>query len=288
MVSIAINSIINGILLGGVYALLAVGLNLLFGVLKLIHLAYGQCVMMGLYFLYFLVSTLGLPFWLGAIITIIATGIIGIFIHIFVVQPLLNAPRLNQLLALAGLIFVFENLALVIWGADYRSIQLTLPVVSLAGFYIRLPYLIAFFGGLVTLALLYVFLNKTYRGLSIRAIAQDLDGVQLMGVNPTVNYYTTMALGGILTGIVAVFFAPIYSVHPHFGGSFTILAFIIVVFGGMGNLLGGFIAAFIMGIVTSLAAFLTTTEIADIIVLTIFILIMLIRPQGIMGVRETR
>jgi branched-chain amino acid transport system permease protein len=288
MLNLVINSIINGILLGGVYALLAMGLNLLFGVLKLIHLAYGQCVMMGLYFLYILVAVLGLPFYLGAIVTIIATGVLGILIHIFVVKPLINAPRLNQLLALAGLIFVFENLALVVWGADYRSIQITLPVVSVSGFYIRMSYLIAFFGGLITLAFLYLFLHKTYLGLSIRAISQDLDGVKLMGVNPAINYYITMALGGILTGIVAVFFAPIYPVHPHFGASFTMLAFIIVVFGGMGNLLGGFISAFIMGVVTSVAAFLTTSEIADIIVLTIFILVMLVRPQGIMGVRETR
>ena len=288
MLNLVINSIINGILLGGVYALLAIGLNLLFGVLKLIHLAYGQCVMMGLYFLYVLVAVLGLPFFLGAIGTIILTGLLGIIIHIFVVQPLINAPRLNQLLALAGLIFVFENFALLIWGADYLSIQITLPVVSIAGFYIRMSYLIAFFGGLITLALLYLFLHKTYIGLSIRAISQDLDGVKLMGVNPITNYYTTMALGGILTGIVAVFFAPIYPVHPHFGGSFTMLAFIIVVLGGMGNLLGGFISAFIMGVVTSVAAFLTTSEVADIIALTIFILVMLVRPQGIMGVRETR
>ncbi|MBW1971647.1 MAG: branched-chain amino acid ABC transporter permease [Deltaproteobacteria bacterium] len=288
MLNLIINAIINGILLGGVYALLAIGLNLLFGVLKLIHLAYGQFVMIGLYILYVLVVNAGLPFWAAAIITIIVTGILGIIVHILIVQPLLDAPRLNQLLALAGLIIVFENLSMVIWGADYRNIQMSLPVVAVGGFYIRMSYLIAFIGGLITLGLLYLFLYKTYLGLSIRAISQDLEGVELMGVNPKVNFYVTMAAGGILTGIVAVFFAPIYAVHPHFGSSFTILAFIIVVLGGMGNLLGGFISAFIMGVVTSVAAFLTTSEIADIIAMLIFIGVMLVRPQGIMGIREAR
>ncbi len=106
-----------------------------------------------------------------------------------------------------------------------------------------------------------------------------------MGVNSRLVYFITLAAGGALTGIVAAFFTPIYTVHPHFGSSFTIMAFIIVVLGGMGNLLGGFISAFIIAVVTSVSAVLTTTEVADIIALLIFILVMLVRPQGLLGTR---
>ncbi len=143
-------------------------------------------------------------------------------------------------------------------------------------------------GALLTLLGLYLFLNRTYLGLAIRSIAQDLDSARLMGINPRAVYYLTMAAGGLLTGLIAAFFSPIYAVHPHFGGSFTMMAFIIVVLGGMGNLLGGFIGAFIIGIVTSLSAALTSTEIADIVALVIFIAVILVRPQGLLGIRVSK
>jgi branched-chain amino acid transport system permease protein len=124
--------------------------------------------------------------------------------------------------------------------------------------------------------------------LAIRSIAQDVDSARLMGINPEKIYYITMAVGGLLTGLIAAFFSPIYAVHPHFGGSFTMMAFIIVVLGGIGNLLGGFIGAFVIGIVTSISAVLTSTEIADIITLVIFIAVILVRPQGLLGIRISR
>ncbi|RLB06143.1 MAG: branched-chain amino acid ABC transporter permease [Deltaproteobacteria bacterium] len=282
-----INAAINGILLGGVLALLAFGLNLIFGVVKIIHMAYGQFVMLGFYLIYVLTVQLHVPLIISSLIAICAMAVLGILTQLLVIEPLLDAPRLNQLLALAGLIIVFENLAMVIWGADYRGIPLYLPILHIGNFYIRFSCLIAFLGALMTLGLLYLFLHKTYIGLAIRATAQDVEIAKVMGVNSRLIYFVTLAAGGALTGIVAAFFTPIYTVHPHFGSSFTIMAFIIVVLGGMGNLLGGFISAFIIGIVTSVSAVLTTAEVADIIALLIFILVMLVRPQGILGVRGT-
>lgn len=280
-----LNAAVNGILLGGVLALLAFGLNLIFGVVKIIHMAYGQFVMLGLYLIYVLTMQLHLPLVLSAFIAVFAMAILGLLTQLLIIGPLLESPRLNQLLALAGLIIVLENLAMVIWGADYRAIPLYLPILNIGDFYIRASCLFAFLGALMTLGLLYLFLNKTYVGLAIRATAQDTEIVKLMGVNSRLVYFITLAAGGALTGIVAAFFTPIYTVHPHFGSTFTIMAFIIVVLGGMGNLLGGFIAAFIIGVVTSVSAVLTTTEVADIIALLIFILVMLVRPQGLLGTR---
>lgn len=280
-----LNAAINGILLGGVLALLAFGLNLIFGVVKIIHMSYGQFVMLGFYIIYALNMQLHLPLVLSALIGVFAMAIVGLLTQLLIIGPLLKAPRLNQLLALAGLIIVLENLAMVIWGADYRGIPLLLPVLNIGNFFIRGSCLFAFLGALMTLGLLYLFLNKTYIGLAIRATAQDTEIVKLMGVNSRLIYFITLAAGGALTGIVAAFFTPIYTVHPHFGSTFTIMAFIIVVLGGMGNLLGGFIAAFIIGVVTSVSAVLTTTEVAGIIVLIIFILVMLVRPQGLLGTR---
>jgi len=290
MFDLLMNSAINGLLLGGVLALLGFGMNLIFGVVKIIHLAYGQCIMLGLYCVYTLVTHLGMPIILACILTLPIMGIIGIGLQMFVINPLLRAKAnpLTQLLALAGLTIVIENLAQVIWGADLRGINVQLPLISIGNVFLRTSNLIAFFGALLTLWGLYLFLNRTYLGLAIRSIAQDVDSSRLMGINPQAIYYVTMAAGGVLTGVIAAFFSPIYAVHPHFGGSFTMMAFIIVVLGGMGNMLGGFIGAFVIGVVTSLSAALTSTEIADIIALVIFIAVILIRPQGLLGIRVAK
>jgi branched-chain amino acid transport system permease protein len=290
MTELLLNSIVNGILLGGVLALLAFGMTLIFGVVKIIHLAYGQCVMLGMYVVYTLAVQAQIPVILSCILVLPIMGIVGILLQLLVINPLLKAKAnpLTQLLALAGLTIVVENLAQVVWGADLRGINIQLPIISIGSVFVRTSNLIAFFGALLTLWGLYLFLNRTYLGLAIRSIAQDLDSARLMGINPRRIYLITMATGGILTGVIAAFFSPIYAVHPHFGGSFTMMAFIIVVLGGMGNLLGGFIGAFIIGVVTSVSGVLTSTEIADIIVLIIFISVILVRPQGLLGIRVSK
>lgn len=284
------NAVVNGILLGGVFALLAFGMNLIFGVVKIIHLAYGQCVMLGMYLVYTLVVQLKMPILLACLLSLPVMGIVGVILQWLVINPLLKAKAnpLTQLLALAGLTIVVENLAQVTWGADLRGINIQLPLINVGDIYLRTSNLIAFLGALITLWGLYIFLNRTYLGLAIRSIAQDVDSARLMGINPEKIYYITMAVGGLLTGLIAAFFSPIYAVHPHFGGSFTMMAFIIVVLGGIGNLLGGFIGAFVIGIVTSVSAVLTSTEIADIITLVIFIAVILVRPQGLLGIRISR
>lgn len=274
-------AIINGILLGGVYALLAYGLNLIFGVIKIIHLAYGQFIMLAIYIIYTCNVMLDINIIISILITLIAMGFVGYITQYVVINPLINAPRVNQLLALAALILIIENFTMVVWGANYRSISIFLPVLSFKGLYIRASYLLAFVGSLITLYILHTFLNKTYIGLAIRSVAQDEEMAKQLGINAKFIYYVTLAIGGVLTGIVAAFFVPIYTVNPHFGTSFTIMAFVIVVLGGMGNLFGGFVAAFIIGIITSLSSTIFSTEIADIVVYTIFIMVMFYRPQGI-------
>jgi branched-chain amino acid transport system permease protein len=283
-----LNALANGILLGGVLALLAFGLNLIFGVVKVIHMAYGQCVMLGMYVIYTLKVIYGVPLLVASAVSVVTMGVWGTLLHLLVIRPLLGAERLNQLLALAGLIVVFENLAHVIWGADLRGVRVDLPIVSLGNVFLKTSNLLAFGGALVVLGILYGVLHKTYVGLAIRAVAQDRECATLMGINPGRIYLLTLTIGGALTGLIAAFFSPIYSVHPHFGGSFTLMAFIIVVLGGMGNLAGGFIGAFIIGVVTSFAAVITSTEVAEIVALTIFILVVLVRPQGLLGARRAR
>lgn len=281
-----LSSVINGILYGGVLAVLAFGLNLMFGVVEIVHFFYGQLVMVGLYVVYVLAVWCHLPLPLACLIGIAAVMLLNVLSHLTVVQPLLKAPLLNQFLALASIMIILENACLVIFGAGYKGVPVNLPVLNIGDLYIRTSNLIAFVGSLITLGLLYLFLKKTYLGLAIHAVAQDREAAKLMTINPKAIYIVTMLTGGALAGVAACFFVPIFAVHPHFGGSFTLAAFVTVVLGGMGNLLGGFIGAFIIGVVTMLVSTLASSEVGEIAGLLIFVVVILIRPQGIMGQRS--
>ena len=280
-----LNAVINGIFFGGSLALLAYGLNLCFGVLNIIHFFYGQTVMVGLYIVFTLTVWLHIPLIVSCLVAVAVITALHIVVHLGVVQPLLKAPLINQFLALASIMIILENSAMGIWGATYRGVPISLPVLSIGELYIRTSNLIAFLGCLVVVGLLYLFLNKTYTGLAIRAIAQDTEMASLMGMNPRRVYLITLALVGVLAGVVAAFFVPIYAVHPHWGGTFTLMAFVIVVLGGLGSLAGGLLAAFIIGVVMMVASFLTIPEGGPIAAYLIFLVVILLRPQGLLGAR---
>lgn len=280
-----LNAVINGIFFGGSLALLAYGLNLCFGVLNIIHFFYGQTVMVGLYIIFTLTVWLHIPLIVSCLVAIAVVAALHIVVHLGVVQPLLKAPLINQFLALASIMIILENSAMGIWGATYRGVPISLPVLSIGELYIRTSNLIAFLGCLVVVGLLYLFLNKTYTGLAIRATAQDTEMASLMGMNPRRVYLITLALVGVLAGVVAAFFVPIYAVHPHWGGTFTLMAFVIVVLGGLGSLAGGLLAAFIIGVVMMVASFLTIPEGGPIAAYLIFLVVILLRPQGLLGAR---
>ena len=280
-----LNAVINGIFFGGSLALLAYGLNLCFGVLNIIHFFYGQTVMVGLYIIFILTVWLHIPLIVSCLVAVAVIAALHIVVHLAVVQPLLKAPLLNQFLALASIMIILENSAMGIWGATYRGVPISLPVLSIGELYIRTSNLIAFLGCLVVVGLLYLFLNKTYTGLAIRATAQDTEMASLMGMNPRRVYLITLALVGVLAGVVAAFFVPIYAVHPHWGGTFTLMAFVIVVLGGLGSLAGGLLAAFIIGVVMMVASFLTIPEGGPIAAYLIFLVVILLRPQGLLGAR---
>jgi len=280
-----LNAIVNGIFFGGSLALLAYGLNLCFGVLNIIHFFYGQSIMLGLYIVFTLTVWFHIPLIVSCLVAVAAIVALHLVVHLGVVQPLLKAPLINQFLALASIMIILENTAMGIWGATYRGVPIALPVLSIGELYIRTSNLIAFLGCLVVVGLLYLFLNKTYTGLAIRITAQDTEMASIMGVKPRRIYLITLALVGVLAGLAAAFFVLVYAVHPFWGGSFTLIAFVIVVLGGLGNLAGGFLAALIIGVVTMVASFLTIPEGGPIAAYLIFLVVILFRPQGLLGVR---
>ena len=280
-----LEAVINGILLGGVLALLALGLNLIFGVIDIVWIAYVDLVALCMYGVYFLVTLYGWPLWLAGIGAIGIGAVLGLAVHQLIITPILASPPINQLLATGGLLFFIQSFATLLWSTDHKSVRVTLPTIELAGIFVSFTRLIAFVLAIVAMIGLYFFLTRTFTGTAIRAVSQDREAIALMGARPQRLYLVTSAVGGAMAGIAGALLIIQYAVHPYFGAAFGPLTFMICVLGGLGNMVGAFFAAFIMAQVISVGGVLVSTEMGYVIAFVIFIVLMFVRPGGIFARR---
>ena len=281
-----LEALINGILLGGVLALLALGLNLIFGVIDVVWICYAELIMIGMYAIYYLFTVYHVPFPLAALIAIAGVGVLGLALHYLVIAPLLNAAPINQLLATGGVLFFLQSAATVAFGIDFRNAGIRLPVLNVAEMYISYARLLAFGAALVAMVVVYLFLTRTYTGTAIRAIAQDRQIMPLMGVDSRRVYLVTSAVGGALAGLAATLLVLQYDVHPFVGLSFGPITFMICVLGGLGNMIGGFVAAFIFAEIISLGGLYSDLEWGYVLAFAFFIIMMFVRPQGLLARRS--
>jgi branched-chain amino acid transport system permease protein len=277
---------VNGILLGGVLALLALGLNLIFGVLDIVWIAYVDLVMLCMYVVYFLVMGRGWPVWLGGLAGIAFGVVLGVLVHLLIITPILGSPPINQLLATGGLLFFIQSFATFLWTTDHRSVRLTLPIIEVGGMFLSFARLVAFALSILAVIGLYLFLTRTFVGTAIRAVSQDRGAMALMGASPQRIYVVTSAVGGAMAGIAAALLSIQYSVHPYFGAAFGPITFMVCVLGGLGNMVGAFIAAFVMSEIISIAGVLRSTEMGYVIAFVVFIVMMFVRPGGLLAKRE--
>jgi branched-chain amino acid transport system permease protein len=278
-----LEAMINGLLLGGVLALLALGLNLIFGVIDVIWISYADLVMCGMYAVYWLHVYYGWPVALACLAAIAIVAMLGLCVHLLIIEPILRAPPINQLLATGGLLFFLQSFATLLFGTDFRNIGVRLPIIEIGGIYISYARLMAFAAALAGAVALYFFLKRTYLGIAIRAISQDREIMGLMGVNERRIYLITSTIGGALAGLSACLLALQYDVHPFIGNTFGPLTFMICVLGGLGNMIGGFIAAFIMSQIIAIGGYYASTELAYVLAFVFFIVLMLVRPRGILS-----
>jgi len=276
---------VNGLLLGGVLALLALGLNLIFGVIDIVWIAYVDLVMICMYAVYFLVQVYGWPIWFGSLVSVGLGALLGVGVHLLIISPILGSAPINQLLATGGLLFFLQSFATFLWTTDHRSVRVTLPTLEIGGMFLSFARLIAFAVALLVMLGLYLFLRHTYVGTAIRAVSQDRDAMALMGANPRAVYLVTSAVGGALAGVAAALLILQYSVHPFFGAAFGPLTFMICVLGGLGNMVGAFIASFIMSEVISIGGVVWSTEMGYVIAFVFFVVMIFARPGGILGKR---
>lgn len=278
-----LEAIINGLLLGGVLALLSLGLNLIFGVIDVVWIVYAEIVMSAMYAVYWLHGYYAWPLFLAFPAAILIAALIGVLVHVVVIEPILGSAPINQLLATGGLLFFLQSLATLLFGTEFRNLGVRLPVLELYGLYISFSRLIAFVVALIGAVALYLFLAKTYLGTSIRAISQDREIMGLMGVNERRTYVITSAIGGGLAGLAACLLVLQYDVHPFIGLTFGPITFMICVLGGLGNMIGGFFAAFIISQIIGIGGYYFSSEAAEVLAFVFFIVMILIRPQGILG-----
>jgi branched-chain amino acid transport system permease protein len=277
-----LEAVINGLLLGGVLALLALGLNLIFGVVDVVWIAYADLVMCGMYTVYWL-HAYGWPLWAASLVAIVGVAVLGLLVHVLIIAPVLRAAPINQLLATGGLLFFLQSFTTLLFGTDFRNIGVRLPIIELGDIFISFARLLAFGFALVGAVALYVFLKRTYLGVAIRAISQDREIMGLMGVDQRRIYLVTSMIGGALAGLGGCLLVLQYDVHPFLGNTFGPLIFMICVLGGLGNMIGGFVASFIISQIISIGGYYYSSEWAYVLAFTLFIVLMFIRPRGILA-----
>ena len=278
-----LEAIINGILFGGVLALLSLGLNLIFGVVDVVWICYAELVMFGMYTVYWLAGVYDINIFIAAIAAIGLVSILGWLVHVLIISPILGTAPINQLLATGGLLFFLQSVATLMFSIEFRNLGLRLPILEFSEMYFSYARLLAFGVALVGMIVVYLFLTRTYIGAAIRAISQDREIMVLMGVDAKKIYWVTAFVGGGLAGLAACLLVLQYDVHPFVGISFGPITFIICVLGGLGNIIGGFIAAFILSIIISIGGLYSEIEWGYVLAFVFFIIMMFIRPQGLLG-----
>jgi len=283
---ILIQLIINGLLLGGAYAIISLGLTLIFGVVRVVNFAHGEFLMVGMYLVYLAASHFGIHPYVGLVPVAIILFALGAATQRLVIQPLLDADEHIQIFATVGISTILLNLALVVFGANVlrAPVELGTDSISVGNYAMVTGQLITFIAALVLAVGLHLFMHRTYLGRALRAVAQHRYAAMLMGVNVKAVYVLAFGLGTAFVGIAAGLLAPQYPVFPTVGTYFVLTAFVIVVLGGMGSLYGAVAGSMIIGVVDTLAGYYIAPDLKEVVYFGIFLLILVLRPTGLFGV----
>lgn len=277
--------LVNGILLGGLYALMALGLALVWGVLNIVNLAHGALIMLGAYVCYYLFTGLNLDPFAALPLTMLTLFVFGYLLQRYVLNLVIRAPMFNTLLITFGIDVVLTYLAQIVFSADYRTINPTYAGNNFALYGATVPVvrLLAFAVALVLTFLLWLFLARASLGRAIRATAQNLAAARLYGVEPRRIYALTFGLGAALAGAAGGLYGVVSQVNPYIGGSLTAKSFAIAIIGGLENPLGVVVGGLFLGIVESLTSLYIGPTYADVASFGILVLVLIVRPTGLLG-----
>ncbi len=280
-----IQLLINGILLGSMYAIISVGLTMIFGIVRVVNFAHGEFLMVGMYGAYLLAAKFGLHPYAAAVPIVLLLFAMGAIVQRFIIQPLLSADEHIQIFATVGLSTALVNLALLLFGADLyavpaSSVQRT---VMVGGFSLVIGQIVMFVCALALVAGLHFFMQATPLGRAIRATAQNRTAALLMGVRVDRIYVISFGIGAACVGLASALVMPLYPVSPTIGTYFVLTAFVVVVLGGMRSMYGAFFGAMLIGIVDSLSGYYIAPDLKEVVYFAIFIAILIFKPTGLFG-----
>jgi branched-chain amino acid transport system permease protein len=283
--TVLVQSLISGILIGGVYALIGIGLTIIFGVMRVINFAHGDIMMIGMYLTYSLFTLAGIDPFVSIVITIPLMFMFGAFLQKVFINRMQGALPQNQILLTIGLGLIMSNTMMLAYTSDYKilSTDYSSSSFNIAGISISTPLAISFLITAAITAMLYWFLLKTDTGQAIRATAQDREAAQLMGINVKWMSILAFGMGSALAGTAGALISPTYYIFPQIGSTFTLQAFVITVLGGMGSIVGATIGGVIIGVAESISAVYISSGWKDVVVFVLFLLVLLFKPAGLMG-----
>lgn len=282
-----LQQLFNGVMFGSTYAIVALGLTLVMGILNIPNFAHGQLYMLGGYITYFFIHNLGVGYWGSLLLSMVVLGLVGILMERFVYRPLNDQPHINAFIAAIGALLFLESFALVVWGPQGMRIPNPHPqVFKFLGISMEAQRLLVIAGAVICIVLLHLFLKKTTTGTTIEAVAQNREGAMLTGINVNRVSSMTFFISSATASLAASFLSPIFILSPAMGAILGMKAFIIVILGGLGSIPGAIIGGYLLGLVEALGGGYVSAEYKDVFAFGALILILTIKPTGLFGKQE--
>jgi branched-chain amino acid transport system permease protein len=282
---IILQTVISGLLMGFIYALVAAGLSLIFGLMEIVNFAHGEFLMLAMYAAFLFYAAFGLDPLISAPLVILLLFGLGVATHYGIIRRILHAPMLVQITATFGLAIFLRSLAQFLWTADYRSIPE--PIVSgrleVLGIFLGVPQIVASFGCVLAFGLLYLFINHTEAGTALEATAQDREAASLMGIHTDRMYALGWGIGAACVAVAGVLLTNYYFIFPEVGLIFALIAYVTVAMGGFGSLLGAMVAGVLIGLVESVGGLLFDPAYKYVIIFAMYLGVVLVRPAGLFG-----
>lgn len=279
-----LQQILNGIMIGSVYSLMALGLTLIYGILHIPNFAHGNKYMLGAFISLTLVALFKLNYWLAIVISMLILAGIGLIVERYVYRPLRDQPHINSFIAAIGLLLFLEGIAFAIWGGEWRRFPFAYrQSMNLFGVVITLHRLVVIVATAALIILLQLFIKKTTWGWTIEAVAQNREGAQLVGINVYRVRSMAFAIGTALAAAASSLIAPVYLVYPAMGSLPLIKAFVVIILGGMGSLPGAVVGGYLLGLIESLAGGYLSMIYADLFAFALLVVVLAIKPTGLFG-----
>lgn len=285
---ILIQQLFNGITIGSVYSLVALGLTLVYGILHIPNFAHGAMYMVGGYITLTMMVYIGFPYWVSIVVSLLVVGLLSILVERLVFHPLRNTISINSMIAAIGIMLFLEAFAQLVWGPDFRQMPTPyLDVIHVFGVTLTVQRLLIIIAAVAVMILLNLFLKKTFIGRTIVAMSQNREGAFLVGINANKVAMITFFIAGALAAIAASLTSPINLVFPGMGHLVLLKAFVIIIIGGMGSIPGAIIGGYILGFAESIGATYISSDYKDIIAFVLLIIILSIKPNGLFAKGES-